>query len=111
MDELKNRVLKRFFDDEVKPSNEAVEEFLLGVTDRLLIQLDVDDLPKRAESIVVEATVAAIRLRGFEGMASESASDGGSLSNSFVADVLEKYSDDIAAIKRSLHPSGINFMR
>ena len=51
-----------------------------------------------------------LRLRGYEGSTSESASDGGSMSNSFVDDVLSAYSADIEALRDACHPKGIKFM-
>ena len=52
----------------------------------------------------------SLRLRGYEGSTSESASDGGSMSNSFVDDVLSAYSDDIEALREACRPKGIKFM-
>ena len=63
-----------------------------------------------AESIAVDAAVKALRLRGYEGSTSESASDGGSMSNSFIDDVLSAYSDDIEALREACRPKGIKFM-
>ena len=68
------------------------------------------DLPEAAGSIAVDAAVKALRLRGFEGSTSESASDGGSVSNSFIDDVLAAYSEEIASLKRSMN-RGIKFLR
>ena len=52
----------------------------------------------------------SLRLRGYEGSTSESASDGGSMSNSFIDDVLSAYSSDIVALRDACRPKGIKFM-
>ena len=52
----------------------------------------------------------SLRLRGYEGSSSESASDGGSMSNSFIDDVLSAYSADIEALRDVCRPKGIKFM-
>ena len=64
-----------------------------------------------ASTFVVDAAVKALRLRGYEGSTSESASEGGSVSNSFIDDVLAAYSDDLEALKRTMHKSGIKFLK
>lgn len=110
MADLSRRVRLRFLDDEIIPAGDVIEEMLLGVTDRLLIRLEADELPKRAESIVVEATVKALRLRGYEGSKSESLSDGGSYSNTFIDDVLDAYDKEISALRTTVHSSGVKFL-
>lgn len=107
---LVDRVKARYLPDEAMPGDSAIEEMIKTVTDRLLIRLKVDDLPRLAESIAADAAVKALRLRGYEGSTSESASDGGSMSNSFVDDVLSAYSDDIEALREACRPKGIKFM-
>lgn len=107
---LVGRVAVRFLDDEEKPGEEVVSECLRTVHDRLCIQLDSDDAPDKAASIVVDAAVKAIRLRGFEGSTSESSSDGGSISNSFIDNVLDAYADDIARLYASLHRGKVRFL-
>ena len=69
----------------------------------------MSSLPAVAESIAVDAAVKALRLRGYEGSVSESTGDGGSVSNSFVDDVLSAYSDDIQALRETLHARGVKF--
>lgn len=110
MDALVSRVKARYLPDEALPEDAAIEEMLATVTDRLLIRLKADALPRLAESIAVDAAVKALRLRGYEGSTSESASDGGSMSDSFVDDVLSAYSEDIAALAEACRPKGIKFM-
>ncbi len=108
---LVRRIKVRYTKGEAIPGDDVIEEMLLTVTDRLLIRLDVDELPDRAASIVVDASMKALRLRGTEGSRSESAADGGSMSNSFIDDVLDAYKDDIAALKEHLHAINIQFLR
>lgn len=110
MDELAQRVLIRFYEDEYKPNEEVVGEILLTVSDRLKIRLEVEELPSLADSIIVDASIKALRLRGYEGSRSESAADGGSFSTSFIDDVLDAYQSDIASLKKSLHKSGLKFL-
>lgn len=107
---LAGRVQVRFLDDEEKPGDEVIEECLRTVCDRLCIQLDVDELPDKAASIAVDAAMKAVRLRGFEGSKSESSSDGGSLSNSFIDNVLDAYADDIARLYASIHRNRVRFL-
>jgi len=107
---LISRVTVRFTPDEVVPGNQVITEMLQTVVDRLLIRLDVDELPERAHSIVVDAAIKALRLRGYEGSTSESSVDGGSISNSFIDDVLSAYSEDIERLYRTSHRSGIKFI-
>lgn len=110
MTTLVERVKARYLPDEAIPDDSAIEEMIQTVSDRLLIRLKVDELPKLAESIAVDAAVKALRLRGYEGSTSESASDGGSMSNSFVDDVLSAYSEDIEALRETCRPNVIKFM-
>ena len=110
MTALVDRVKAHYLPDEAIPEDSAIEEMIQTVSDRLLIRLKVEELPKLAESIAVDAAVKALRLRGYEGSSSESASDGGSMSNSFIDDVLAAYSDDIEALCETCRPKGIKFM-
>lgn len=110
MTALVDRVKARYLPDEAVPEDSAIEEMIQTVSDRLLIRLKVEELPKLAESIAVDAAVKALRLRGYEGSSSESASDGGSMSNSFIDDVLAAYSDDVEALRETCRPQGIKFM-
>ena len=110
-DEIVARVEARYLDDEVKPKYEAIKEMVRTIEDRLLIRLDTDKLPAVAESIVVDAAVKALRLRGYEGSTSESSSDGGSISNSFVDDVLAAYSEEIDALHRKLNKGKVKFIK
>lgn len=107
---LISRVTVRFTQDEVIPDNQVIVEMLETVADRLLIRLDVDELPERANSIVVDAAIKALRLRGYEGSRSESSADGGSISNSFIDDVLSAYAEDIEMLHKSSHRARIKFV-
>lgn len=104
------RISLRFMPDEPRPPVEVIEEYLRTVQDRLLIRLDTEEVPERGFSIVVDATMKALRLRGFEGSRSESLADGGSFSNSFIDDVLDAYSAEIAALKKVEHKVGVKFI-
>lgn len=110
MESLENRIKVRFLDDEVKPNDEVIKEMITTIRDRLLIRLDANDLPDTANSLVVEASVKALRLRGYEGSTSESSSDGGSISNSFIDDVLSAYAEEINSLYRQVHRAQIKFI-
>ncbi len=109
--QLVERVRLRFLDKEEVPADEVIVEMLQTVIDRLTIRLEMMEPPATAGSIVVDAAMKALRLRGYEGSTSESASDGGSVSNSFIDDILSAYSDDIADLKRAVNRGGIKFLR
>lgn len=108
--DLVERVEVRYLDDEQKPSEEKILEALQTIHDRLAIRLDVAEVPERGASIVVAAAIKSLRLMGYEGSTSESAGDGGSISNSFVEDVLAEFQVEIDALYKSLHRSGVKFL-
>lgn len=110
---LSARVKTRYLDGEELPSDAAIEEMLRTVIDRITIRMETTAaLPEAAGSLVVDAAVKALRLRGFEGSTSESASEGGSVSNSFIDDVLDAYGEELASLKRTMNrKSGIKFFR
>ena len=108
-DTLVERVKLRFLEYEAVPSDEVIVEIIQTVSDRLKIRLETDELPDKAGSIVVDASIKALRLRGYEGSTSESAADGGSMSNSFIDDVLSAYGEDLAALYKTIHASGVKF--
>lgn len=110
MESLENRIKVRFLDDEVKPNDEVIKEMITTIRDLLLIRLDANDLPDTVNSLVVEASVKALRLRGYEGSTSESSSDGGSISNSFIDDVLSAYAEEINSLYRQVHRAQIKFI-
>lgn len=101
------RVKARFLDGEAVPSDEVIAEFVRTVSDRLTMILGA--LPAEAESIVVDASMKGLRRRGYEGSSSESAADGGSFSNAFVANILAEYELEILQIRKKLN-SGIKFL-
>ena len=107
---LIGRVKTRYLEGEKVPKDEAIAEAIVTVQDRLKIRLGTMELPETAGSIVVDASMKALRLRGYEGSTNESSSDGGSISNSFVDNILAEYADEIDALYRSLHRGGIQFI-
>lgn len=109
---LVERVKLRYLEGEEVPSDDVIGEMLQTVTDRITIRMETTtELPDTAGSIVVDAAMKALRLRGFEGSTSESASDGGSMSNSFIDDILKEYSEELASLKRTMNRSGIKFFK
>lgn len=110
--ELINRVKVRFLDGEEVPNDEVINEMLSTIKDRITIRMETTkELPEAVNSIVVDAAVKALRLRGYEGSLSESASEGGSVSNSFIENILRAYDDDLKALKRTMNKCGIKFFR
>ena len=107
---LSERVKTRFLEGEAVPDDAVIAEVIATIQDRLKIRLDTVELPETAGSIVVDAAMKALRLRGYEGSTSESSSDGGSISNSFVSGILEEYEPELASLHRSLHKRGIQFI-
>lgn len=109
---LVSRVKLRYLDGEDVPEDAVIAEMLQTVIDRITIRMETTaELPDTAGSIVVDAAMKALRLRGFEGSTSESAADGGSMSNSFIDDILKEYSEEIASLKRTMNRSGIKFFK
>lgn len=109
---LVSRVKLRYLEGEDVPDDAVITEMLQTVIDRITIRMETTaKLPDTAGSIVVDATMKALRLRGFEGSTSESAADGGSMSNSFIDDILKEYSEEIASLKRTMNRSGIKFFK
>ena len=72
----------------------VLDEFQQTIEDRLCLRLNVDKVPSKFESIVVDAVVKMFRRVYYEGVASEGAD---SISTSFVDDILSEYDDEIAS--------------
>lgn len=112
-DGLRERITSRYLPGEEIPEDNVIDEFSRTIYDRLLILVDTDELPELGLSIVVDATMKALRLRGYEGSKSEADSDGGSISNTFIDDVLDAYKSDITALKaraRGQGTMGVKFL-
>lgn len=109
--DIVGRVKVRFIEGEEIPPDEVIAEFARAISDRLSIRLRTQDLPRAAESIVADAVMKAVRRRGFEGSSSESSGDGGSISNSFIANVLDEYEREISELHKTINGSGIKFFR
>lgn len=110
--ELVGRVKVRYLEGEAVPDDAVISEMLRTVIDRVKIRMETtEELPEVVGSIVVDAAIKALRLRGFEGSSSESAAEGGSISNTFIDDVLAAYADDLAALKKTMRRSGIRFYK
>lgn len=109
--DLAGRVRLRYLPGEHVPGDDEIHEMLRTVIDRMTIRMETaGSLPDAAGSIAVDAAMKALRLRGFEGSTSESAADGGSVSNSFIDDILSAYTADLEAMKRMAHRPGIRFI-
>ena len=109
---LTARVKLRYLDGEAVPGDAVIGEMLQAVIDRITIRMETTaELPDAAGSIVVDAAMRMLRLRGYEGSTSESAGDGGSMANAFIDDILADYSADLESLKKTMNRSGIKFMR
>lgn len=111
MSELVERVKLRYLDGEAVPPDGVVAEMLMSVEDRIAIRMGTTaELPDPVGSIMVDAAMKALRLRGYEGSRSESAADGGSMSSSFIDDVLAAYENDLESLRRTVNRGGARFM-
>lgn len=104
MGDVLARVVTRL--GEGQATDEEVAEAVRGVRDRLCLRVGATSLPEAADSVVVDAACKVIRRRWYEGISSESEGQGGSLSTSFVDDVLAEYADEIAGLRSMLAGSG-----
>lgn len=100
---LAYRVSIWYTPDEVQPPDDVITEALQRVHDRIAIRLKFAEVPDAAASIVVDAAMKLLRLRGYEGMERESIGDGGTISNDFVDNVLEEYELEIQALYAAVH--------
>lgn len=92
------RVIVRYVDGEAVPSDSLITEALQTVHDRLAIRLKASEVPQIGASIVVDAAMKVLRRGGYEGSSSESVGDGGSVSVSFVENVLSEYDSEISSM-------------
>ncbi len=79
-------------------SDEQIEEYTKIVSDRICLRINADILPNVFDSICVDASVKMYRRCFYEGISSEGA---GSISTSFVDDVLSEYIDEIEGWKEN----------
>lgn len=100
------RVRCRLAADGDAPDGAELEELLRGVSDRVRMRLGVEELPALAESVVVDATVKAVRRRWYEGVQSESAGVGATVSTTFVDDILAEYGPELDGVRAMLAASG-----
>lgn len=104
--DITGRVRTRLSGDECAPERDELEEICQGVSDRLCMRLGASELPGLAESIAVDAAVKVIRRKYYEGVQSESAGMGGSVSTAFFEDALAEYSAEIAGLRSMLAGGG-----
>jgi hypothetical protein len=90
---------------EVRMTGETYDKTVIGelaqtVLDRLCIRLGVtsDTFPSSFVSIAVDASVKLYRRRFYEGISSENVSN---LSDSFVEDILNEYSEEISTFRNN----------
>ena len=84
------------------PSDEWLKETIQAISDRVCLRVSTESLPVLAESIVVDACVKAVNRRFDEGIVSESEGQGGSMSLSFVDDILSEYSSELSSLANML---------
>lgn len=109
-DKLVERIEVRYSPDEAVPSEDRIKEALQTVHDRLAIRLKTQEVPALGASIVVDAAMKSLRLSGYEGSVSESSGEGGTISNTFVDNVLKEYEAEIADLKSVLCSKGVRFL-
>lgn len=85
--------VKNILDDE-EVIESRLKDYIATVSDRLCIRLAVDTLPDNFISIAADAVIKMHRRFYYEGVASEG---DGTVSTSFVNDILSEYSDEINA--------------
>ncbi len=85
--------VKNILDDE-EFVEKRFKEYIATVTDRLCVRLRVDALPPAFVAIAADAVIKMHRRYYYEGVASEG---DGTVSTSFVNDILSEYSDEINA--------------
>lgn len=88
------------------PSDEWLKETIQAISDRVCLRVSTESLPVLAESIVVDACVKAVNRRFDEGITSESEGQGGSMSLSFVDDVLAEYTFELSSLANMLSCDG-----
>lgn len=88
------------------PSDDVLSELVTTVADRLGLRVGTRDLPDMAWSVVVDATVKAVQRRFYEGEASESEGQDGTMSTSWVDDILSEYDDEVSGIRDLVRESG-----
>lgn len=73
------------------------------MSDRVTMRLGVVSIPGNlagmVESVIVDASVKLVMRKHYEGLSSEGASDGGSLSVSFVENILAEYDTELSRIR------------
>ncbi len=88
------------------PPDDVLSELVATVADRLRLRVGSADLPDMAWSVVVDATVKAVQRRFYEGEASESEGQDGTMSTSWVDDILAEYADEVAGLRDIARESG-----
>lgn len=94
MVDIIDRVRSRIGETTVPDS--LLHEYVNTVSDRLCLRLGQDTLPNLFDSICVDAVVKMYRRTYYEGISAEGAAN---ISTSFVDDILDEYTTEIAAWK------------
>ena len=106
--DILSRVKNRLDDWEDVPSDAWLAEVVQSLSDRVCMRVGVEKLPVLAASIVVDATVKAVNRRFDEGISSESEGQGGSMSLSFVDDLLAEYDRELSMLAVTAGADGIS---
>lgn len=93
-----SRVRARLDGWEDVPGDAWLDEAIRTLSDRVCLRCGVHELPRMAESIVVDATVKAVNRRFDEGMTSESEGQGVTMSVTFADDLLAEYDRELSAL-------------
>lgn len=97
--ELIYRVMTRI----PEADEDAINEYIRTISDRLCLRLGVDILPHMFESICVDAVVKMHRRVYYEGISSEGAAN---ITTAFVDDILAEYADEIELYRKRQSDSG-----
>jgi len=104
--DMLDRVTTRLTGWEVQPSEVELLEDIQTISDRVCLRVGAGELPALAESIVVDATVKMLNRVRFEGISSESVGQTGTITTSFVDDILAEYADELSSLSDLVDDGG-----
>lgn len=103
--EILDRIKLRLKDEDV--SDELLNELIATSIDRLTLRLEVEKLPQRFNSIIVDVAIKMYRKMYFEGISSENVEG---ISTNFVDDILAEYKDEIDSYKKTIKQAKVKFI-
>jgi len=99
------RIKLRLKDEEI--SDELLNELVATSIDRLTLRLEVEQVPQKFNSIIVDIAIKMYRKLYFEGISSENVEG---ISTNFVDDILAEYRDEIDSYKRTIKQAKVKFI-